>query len=121
MRNRIFFFIAASVLAALAFVPGQAAAAPQILGLVAQAQPTQLKCEGGVCKAEFSTVCLQEHRQSPILGAAYKASGLSSLSLAVGGKQIDVTHLATIKSVRNFLSSSSIAARPASWWRPCRR
>jgi len=65
--------------------------------------------------------CLQEHRQSPILGAAYKASGLSSLSLAVGGKQIDVTHLATIKSVRNFLSSSSIAARPASWWRPCRR
>jgi len=106
MRFRIFSYLIASALAALALMQGHAIAAPQILGLVALAQPITLKCEDGVCKAEFSTVCLQEHRKSPVPGTAYKASGLSSLTLAVAGKQIDVTRLATIKSVRNFSAVS---------------
>jgi hypothetical protein len=79
-------------------------AAPQILGLIASAQSTPLTCENGVCKAEFSTVCLQEYRPSPIPGAAYKPLRDSNLTLAVAGKSIDVTGKVPIISVRNFSS-----------------
>ena len=104
MDNRIFSFIAASLFGALAFMPAIGIAAPQILGLIATVQPTPPKCVNGVCKAEFSTVCLQEYRPSPSPGNAYKASRDSTLTLAVAGKMIDVTDRVTIKSVRNFSS-----------------
>ncbi|MAF49120.1 MAG: hypothetical protein CMM10_12725 [Rhodospirillaceae bacterium] len=95
----------------MTYLPTSAAAAPQILGLLASAQPIPLNCENGVCQAEFSTVCLQEHRRAPMPGTAYKLSKSSALTLAVAGPDglkilIDVTGKASIKSLRNFSSVS---------------
>ncbi len=52
-----------------------AQAAPQILALVASAEPVPMVCRNGECAAEFSTFCLQEHRASPIEGTRYSLHG----------------------------------------------
>lgn len=75
--------LAAAVIAAGFSVSGPAQAAPQILGLVATAEPTELRCENGVCSAQFTAFCLQEHRDIPIPGTAYRAAANSPLKLVV--------------------------------------
>ena len=52
-----------------------AQAAPQILALVASAEPVPLICRNGECGAEFSAFCLQEERASPIEGTRYTLHG----------------------------------------------
>ncbi len=63
------------VLAALALVVPVtgAAAAPQMLGLVATDAPTPLRCLNGACVAELSAFCLQRWRAIPAAGTAYAA------------------------------------------------
>jgi hypothetical protein len=66
---------------------GAAQAAPQILGLVATGpEPTTLYCHGGVCSAHFTTFCLQQDRDAPMLGTAYIAADDASLRLVVTGR-----------------------------------
>ncbi|MFQ5784713.1 MAG: hypothetical protein ACE5H8_07800 [Alphaproteobacteria bacterium] len=48
-----------------------AAAAPQILGVIASIEPVTLQCERGECGAEFTAYCLEQHRRSPAQGTAY--------------------------------------------------
>lgn len=60
-------------------------AAPQILRLVATAQPIPLSCADGVCKAEVTTVCLQEHRHAPAPGRAYKLGKGTEITLNILG------------------------------------
>ena len=61
---------AASVLAVgLAALP--AAAAPQVLGLVASAMPTPFACDATGCHAELSSFCLQQPRSNPAPDTAY--------------------------------------------------
>lgn len=49
-----------------------AAAAPQVLGLVADnGFPTPLTCDDFECSAQFSSFCLQEARSSPATGSLY--------------------------------------------------
>ncbi len=48
-----------------------ASAAPQALALVATNGTVPLLCEDGVCKAEFSTFCLQPDRFTPVRGTRY--------------------------------------------------
>ncbi len=55
---------ALGVLCLTVFAAG-AQAAPQILGLVATLGPTPLVCENGICRAEFSSFCLQQERDIP--------------------------------------------------------
>ena len=52
-----------------------AQAAPQILALVASAEPVPMVCRNGECAAEFSAFCLQEDRASPIEGSRYSLYG----------------------------------------------
>ena len=52
--------LAAAVALAAPF--GAVQAAPQALGLVAMDQPVPLRCEGGQCRAEFTSFCLQKAR-----------------------------------------------------------
>ena len=49
----------------------QAAAAPQILGVIASAEPVTLQCERGECGAEFTAFCVERYRKSPDPGTAY--------------------------------------------------
>ena len=79
MKN-IFIALATLLLAAL---PGTALAAPQILGLVATAEPVPLQCDGGECAGLLSAFCLQEKRLPPDLDTAYRPGPGTRLTLVV--------------------------------------
>ena len=49
----------------------QAAAAPQILSVIANAEPVTLQCVRGECSAEFTVYCIEQRRTSPEPGTAY--------------------------------------------------
>jgi hypothetical protein len=63
----------------LALRPVQAA--PQILGLVASAEPLPMKCENGLCATEASVFCLQKWRMSPVAGTSYHPAGGEGVQL----------------------------------------
>ncbi len=88
-------------------IGGRASAAPQILGLLATTAPTPLTCSDGMCSAQFSAFCLQEHRKSPTAGTAYRPAKGTSLTLTYTGRDgvernIQVGHRATIEAHREF-------------------
>ncbi|MBT7956910.1 MAG: hypothetical protein HN731_17065 [Rhodospirillaceae bacterium] len=83
MRAKLFSIVSAFT---FIFLTTSANAAPQILGLVATAQPVPLTCIDGICKAEITTVCLQEYRRAPMPGRAYKAGQGAQISLNVMGQ-----------------------------------
>ena len=58
-----------------------ALAAPQILGLIASAEPVPLECWGRECAAEFTAFCLEQHRRSPTRGRAYYPADPASLTV----------------------------------------
>jgi hypothetical protein len=68
-----------------AFVPFGAQSAPQILGLIATAEPVPLTCADGVCRAEFSSVRLQRDRDMPKEGTVYNLVG-DQVSLVITNK-----------------------------------
>ena len=83
MRFKALAFIAALLLTAIVLSPVQAA--PQILGLMATSAPVPMTCGGGICTAELSAVCLQEHRPTPPTGTAYRPAKSTEIILAVSG------------------------------------
>jgi hypothetical protein len=74
-------------LAAAAFLIGigPAAAAPQILGIVASNGALPLICDAQGCHGDLSTFCLQQPRANPDLGQRYRLADASSVML-VGRK-----------------------------------
>ena len=60
-----------------------AAAAPQILGLMASNAPVLLNCTGQECTAIAGTFCLQHERDIPPYGTPYNATHPERLTLAV--------------------------------------
>lgn len=56
-------------------------AAPQIMGLVATAEPVPMQCENGRCTALLSAFCLQETRRPPDLGTAYRPGGTDHVTV----------------------------------------
>ncbi len=59
----------------------QVAAAPQILAVIASAEPVTLQCEFGECRAEFTVFCIEKLRSSPIMGTAYNIHDPDTLVL----------------------------------------
>ncbi len=72
--------VVAGALLGLGMVSG-AAAAPQVLALVATEDPVALTCERGECSAELSALCLQPDRASPQSGLIYTAAGGGGITL----------------------------------------
>lgn len=106
MRGRFVALIISFLFVAFA---SSAFAAPQILGLVASKQPIFLTCKAGVCTAEVTTVCLQEHRRVPVPGRAYKAGPGTVITLTVidkaGQKQsVSIAKEIAISARRHFTS-----------------
>lgn len=58
-----------------------AQAAPQMLGLLAD-NAIPFHCEDGMCTAEVSAICLQQERELPAWGTAYRAIVPERLSLS---------------------------------------
>ena len=107
MPTKLFTFFSIVLITALAGFQPQAA--PQILGLVASLKPVPMTCAIGVCSAEITSICLQEHRRSPDSGTAYKPAAGSILNLVmVAGdgskKTLPVADKVSIKSLRGFMS-----------------
>jgi hypothetical protein len=82
MARSITLFLAC-LTASLILVAGGAAAAPQLLGLVASnGAPTKLDCAGGECSGYFGSFCMQPARESPSRGTPYEVVG-GAISLRV--------------------------------------
>ena len=74
--------LAALVIASLFLLASRPSqAAPQILGLVASAEPLPMKCENGLCATEASVFCLQKWRMSPTAGTSYHPAGGEGVQL----------------------------------------
>ncbi len=94
-----------------AAIPSPCNSAPQILGLVATKSPVPLSCSDGVCSAEISAVCLQEHRPAPDSGTLYRVTENSAINLVMTGKDgrsksIKITDKIQLKSLRVYSSVS---------------
>jgi hypothetical protein len=103
--------LAAAALALLAAPLAGARAAPQLLGVVATAEPIPMRCEGGRCTIELSSFCLQEERSMPIDGQAYHPLDRDKLSLVVTAADGSVRRLpaapyVAIASERNYVAVS---------------
>jgi len=97
-----------------------AAAAPQILGLVASNDaPISLNCAEGECSAYLSAFCLQETRTAPARGTAYRPAPQSEIALLIETADGRTVRLATdllrfstligFTSVRASLPASVVA------------
>lgn len=88
---RTFWLFLVSIAASFLFAIAGAAAAPQLLGLVASnGAPTTLDCAGEDCSGYFGTFCLQPERQGPSRGTPYEivAGGITlRLTLADGSER----------------------------------
>ncbi|MFQ5620023.1 MAG: hypothetical protein ACE5FR_13755 [Rhodospirillales bacterium] len=119
MGNRLRIPSPALVLAAaMAWMPlGGAFAAPQILGMVATAEPMPLVCAGGTCSAEFSTFCLQDKRVPPRSGTAYTVARGEGLTLLVTGsdgskRRLPAAGLVRVASARAYMAVTVSVAGP---------
>lgn len=93
--------------ALLSFFGAPAAAAPQILGLVATAEPIPLHCADGECSALLSAFCLQERRRPPDLDTAYAPAPGTAVTLTVtladgASQRLDAAALARFESRDGF-------------------
>ncbi len=82
----LFKIVALTAVACLGGVSGGvsgAGAAPQILALVETPEPTPLVCAEGVCRAEFSTMCLQQERDIPHPNTAYRPADAARIVLVL--------------------------------------
>jgi hypothetical protein len=71
------FAVAAAALAATS----PAAAAPQILGVVASIAPVEMSCTAETCTAQLSAFCLQREREVPGEHTAYRAADPRAFTL----------------------------------------
>ncbi len=86
-----------------------AAAAPQILALVATDGPVPLSCKDGVCQATLSALCLQKDRAPPASGQLYDPARAEHVTLVVTDGQgrsrsVPVQGRLRIESERTFVA-----------------
>lgn len=99
----------AAVLASLGLAATHASAAPQLLGVVASAEPVPMHCEGGTCMAELSAFCLEKERSIPQDGTAYQALDSEQLTLVVTGADGAVRRLPAAGRVSLVSRRSQVA------------
>jgi len=63
--------------------PGADVLPPQVLGLIAAAEPIPLTCADGACTALVSSFCLQQDRPVPAAGQRYDPAGAGDVTLVV--------------------------------------
>lgn len=70
-----------AALALMALGASETAAAPQMIALIATNGPVTLQCARGECGAEFTSICLERFRPSPLPGTAYYLHDPESLTV----------------------------------------
>ena len=91
--HRVFQIFAIALFVTFAGASGTFAA-PQILAVLATAEPVPLTCVKGVCEAEFSTMCLQRGRAMPRPGAAYASADPDTIILVIRRADGSTTRIA---------------------------
>lgn len=91
-------FLSAAFL--LAVATGGAQAATQSLALLETEGATPLQCESGICKAEFSTFCLQKERDLPRAGDPYQLAQDNDVTLIVKGADGTTRRLSAAPYIR---------------------
>jgi len=95
--------IATLAAAAAVFVASGAEAAPQILGIVASNGPLPLICDGGHCRADLSTFCLQQPRANPDRRQAYALAADSTVAVVGTNAAGEIVRL-PISAAARFVS-----------------
>jgi hypothetical protein len=105
--------IVAAAVALFSFLPGAAWAAPQIVGLVATAEPAPMQCAGGKCTALLSAFCLLEKRLPPDFDSAYLPAALDQVVLVVTAADGRTTRMeaAGLVEFRSRYGYTAISAR----------
>ena len=80
-----------------------ASAAPQVLALLSSDGEVTLRCEGGVCTADFSAFCLQQSRPAPTTGTPYQFADASQVRLI--GRRADGSRIRLDASEELHLAS----------------
>ena len=83
--------LAAALVASPAALATPAAAAPQVLALFSTDRPVALACDGGTCRAEMPTLCLQPGRRVPQPGRDYRLAEGQEIVLV--GRRRDGTEM----------------------------
>ena len=101
--------LVAAVAVALSAGSGSAAAAPQILGIVASNGTLPLSCGKDGCRADLSTFCLQQPRANPQPGQRYELADAGTVMLVgtkAGGEivRLPAAPFMTFASTRGFTS-----------------
>lgn len=78
---RVLRFLSVPLLVAIGLHAAPAKAEPQILGVIASAEPVTLQCLRDECFAEFSAFCLQRTYASPQTGTLYRPADDAMVSL----------------------------------------
>jgi hypothetical protein len=103
--------LALSTVAAIGFSLSSAAAATQVLGLVASnGAPTPLVCADGRCSAQFSSFCLQQSRPAPSRGDDYAVAAGGRLTLiarTVAGQTLRIP-ANDLLQVHSFIGFTSV-------------
>jgi hypothetical protein len=79
---------------------GGVQAAPQALALLETGGATPLVCADGVCKAEFTTYCLQKERPLPKAGTPYDVAEGRALHLVLTGSDGTVRRVPAAPHIR---------------------
>lgn len=95
--------LGAAVLLATA-VYDSAHAAPQMLALLQARSPMPLICEAGVCKAEFTSYCLQQKRKMPVADTPY---------VVAEGRELELILTDAKGNVRTALAAPHIRVKTA--------
>jgi len=112
------------VAAVIAGHAAEARAAPQVLGLVATAEPVSMQCDSGRCTALLSAFCLLKERLPPDFGTVYRPAEGARITLVVTAgngetHRLDAAGLVEFRSdygytaIRAGLPLSAIAAGDA--------
>ena len=110
MVKRLFFLLAGALLSVLPIE--RAAAAPQILAVLASEAGVSFICLDGQCEARLTTYCLQQFRDSPGYGTAYTPARAEDFVLAVIDAQgrerlLPAADYVRFTSARGFMSVSA--------------
>lgn len=100
---------AAAVAALAAMATAEAAAEPQILGLVASNTVTPLICADGTCSAEVTSFCMEPERASPYHETKYVAARTADLTLVATAADGTQTRIAAAERLE-FASERGFAA-----------
>ncbi len=84
--------------------------APQALALLNTGGPVPLTCADGICKAEFSTYCLQQERDLPGAGVAYTVAQDGPVRLVLTGADGTIRTLPAAAHIRVTAARASHTA-----------